>query len=229
MARCNCSDSKCSCIIVDSPTVTWTGAGRPDNPYRAESGGGAGGGAGWAPGDLKWTARATVDVGWLVADGSPVARADYPALFLAIGPTFGAGDGATTFNLPDYTGRFVLGADPTHPPATSGGQAAVTLTDANMAPHVHPIDHDHPASNTSEAGQHDHDLNRSNSPGGDGRNIPLGQAATSQVGGGPIAGDGSHVHSVDLPKYVGASGRNSAATPVNVLNPYATAIPLIKT
>ena len=45
--------------------------------------------------------------GWLIADGSAVSRTAYAALFAAIGTTFGAGDGSTTFNLPDLRGEFI--------------------------------------------------------------------------------------------------------------------------
>jgi len=45
--------------------------------------------------------------GWLKADGSAVSRTAYAALFAAIGTTFGAGDGSTTFNLPDLRGEFI--------------------------------------------------------------------------------------------------------------------------
>ena len=43
--------------------------------------------------------------------GSAVSRTQYPALFAAIGTTFGVGDGRTTFNLPDLRGEFVRGWD----------------------------------------------------------------------------------------------------------------------
>ena len=49
--------------------------------------------------------------GWLACDGSPVARADYADLFSAIGTVYGAGDGSTTFNLPDLRGEFLRGLD----------------------------------------------------------------------------------------------------------------------
>ena len=54
-------------------------------------------------------AGTTAPAGWLICDGSLVSRATYPALFAAIGVTFGAGDGNTTFALPDLRGRTVLG------------------------------------------------------------------------------------------------------------------------
>jgi len=40
---------------------------------------------------------------WLVAQGADVGRQAYPELFEAIGETFGAGDGSTTFTLPDLS------------------------------------------------------------------------------------------------------------------------------
>jgi phage-related tail fiber protein len=44
-----------------------------------------------------------VDKGWLAADGAAVSRTAYAALFKKIGTTYGAGDGSTTFNLPNET------------------------------------------------------------------------------------------------------------------------------
>ncbi len=50
------------------------------------------------------------DAGWLIADGSAISRTTYAELFGAIGTTYGAGDGSTTFNLPDFRGIFPKGA-----------------------------------------------------------------------------------------------------------------------
>lgn len=49
--------------------------------------------------------------GFLWCNGSAVSRTVYADLFNAIGTAFGSGDGSTTFNLPDYRGRFPQGAD----------------------------------------------------------------------------------------------------------------------
>lgn len=49
--------------------------------------------------------------GWLECDGRAVSRALFDRLFDRIGTTFGSGDGATTFNLPDLRGEFVRGWD----------------------------------------------------------------------------------------------------------------------
>lgn len=56
-------------------------------------------------------ARITAPAGWLKANGAAVPRSHYAALFGAIGTTYGAGDGSTTFNLPDLRGEFLRGWD----------------------------------------------------------------------------------------------------------------------
>ncbi len=61
-------------------------------------------------GTVEYFAMATPPAGYLKADGAAVGRETYPDLFAAIGTTFGAGDGATTFNLPDLIGRFPQGS-----------------------------------------------------------------------------------------------------------------------
>src|SRR5688572_33507625 len=54
-------------------------------------------------------AHATVPSGWLLCNGQEVLRADYPELFTAIGILYGAGNGKTTFLVPDYRARFLAG------------------------------------------------------------------------------------------------------------------------
>ncbi|WKL65456.1 phage tail protein [Pseudomonas qingdaonensis] len=62
-------------------------------------------------GCVAYFARNTAPGGWLKANGALVSRTTYSRLFNAIGTTFGAGDGATTFQLPDLRGLFVRGWD----------------------------------------------------------------------------------------------------------------------
>ena len=64
-----------------------------------------------APGLILFFAANTPPTGWLKANGAAVSRATYASLFAAIGTTFGAGDGSTTFNLPDLRGEFLRGWD----------------------------------------------------------------------------------------------------------------------
>lgn len=70
--------------------------------------------------DFAGTAAPT---GWLLCFGQSLLRTDYPALFVAIGTTYGAVDG-THFTLPDARGRVAAGKD------NMGGAAASRLTTA---------------------------------------------------------------------------------------------------
>ena len=60
-------------------------------------------------GTIEMYGGSTLPTGWLFCYGQPVNRSTYSALFEVIGTSFGAGDGSTTFNLPDLSGRFPLG------------------------------------------------------------------------------------------------------------------------
>lgn len=62
-------------------------------------------------GQVIFTAGGVAPAGFLKCDGSAVSRTAYQALFAVIGTTFGGGDGATTFNLPDLRGEFLRGWD----------------------------------------------------------------------------------------------------------------------
>ncbi|MEN2426979.1 tail fiber protein [Chromobacterium vaccinii] len=62
-------------------------------------------------GQVAFFAMSAPPLGWLKANGAAVSRKDYPSLFAALGTYYGAGDGSTTFNLPDLRGEFVRGWD----------------------------------------------------------------------------------------------------------------------
>ena len=59
---------------------------------------------------IAWT-TASAPTGWLICDGSAVSRSTYSGLFGVISDDYGAGDGSSTFNLPDYRGEFLRGTD----------------------------------------------------------------------------------------------------------------------
>ena len=69
-------------------------------------------------------AGASAPTGWLLCYGQAISRTTYAALFAAISTAFGAGDGSTTFNVPDCRGRVPAGKD------NMGGTAASRLTTA---------------------------------------------------------------------------------------------------
>jgi len=93
--------------------------------------------------------------GWLECNGTAVSRVTYATLFGYIGTTFGAGNGSTTFNLPDLRGRIPMGAGtgagekssgtgtPTGTPLTArtvgqwGGREGHQLTTAEIPSHSH--------------------------------------------------------------------------------------------
>lgn len=56
-------------------------------------------------------AGAAAPAGYLLAFGQAISRTDYPGLFAVISTTYGAGNGSTTFNLPDLRGFVVAGKD----------------------------------------------------------------------------------------------------------------------
>lgn len=60
---------------------------------------------------IAFFAQATAPDGWLECNGAAVSRTTYADLFAEIGTDNGAGDGTTTFNLPDLRGEFIRGWD----------------------------------------------------------------------------------------------------------------------
>lgn len=62
-------------------------------------------------GVISMYAGSTAPSGWLICDGRAVSRTTYSRLFSAIRTTYGAGNGSTTFNLPNLKGRVPVGLD----------------------------------------------------------------------------------------------------------------------
>lgn len=96
----------------------------------------------------------TAPSGVLRCDGAAVSRSTYSALFAKIGTTYGAGDGSTTFNLPNFLGRFPVMWDGTgeYPgPGAAGGEKYHQLSAAEMPSHAHSVNGRHIA-NTATGG-----------------------------------------------------------------------------
>lgn len=77
--------------------------------------------------------------GYLVCDGSEVGREEYPELFSVIGTTYGAGDGLSTFNIPNLSGKLALGVSQSHSVGDTGGEESHTLLDIETPSHMHNI------------------------------------------------------------------------------------------
>lgn len=71
-------------------------------------------------------AGSTAPAGWLMCAGQAVSRSAYANLYVAIGTAYGAGNGSTTFNLPDLRGRVAFGLD--NMGGTDAGRLSATNT-----------------------------------------------------------------------------------------------------
>ena len=90
-------------------------------------------------GSIFMWGTASAPTGYLLCNGAAVSRTTYSALFAAYGTTFGVGDGSTTFNIPNFSGRMPIGVDGTYTLASTGGAATTTLITANLPAHSHTI------------------------------------------------------------------------------------------
>jgi microcystin-dependent protein len=77
--------------------------------------------------------------GCLVCDGSAVSREQYSALFEVIGTTYGAGDGSSTFNLPNLSGKVALGESNDYAIGSTGGEPEHVLLTSEMGTHTHEV------------------------------------------------------------------------------------------
>lgn len=82
-------------------------------------------------------AGGTPPEGWLECDGSACSRTTYVDLFTCIGTTYGAGDGSTTFNLPDLRGEFIRGW--ANARAVDPGRVLGSHQDESIRDHNHEI------------------------------------------------------------------------------------------
>ena len=147
-------------------------------------------------GTIVYHAANTAPAGYLKANGAAVSRVTYNSLFTAIGTTWGAGDGTTTFNLPDLRGYFPRGWDDSRGIDT-GRTFASTQADANLS-------HNHTGT-TDDPGNHNHTISAiSGSEANSG-----GSAAQSYPG---VTGDsGAHTHTLTI-----ATSGGTEARPKNI-------------
>lgn len=80
-------------------------------------------------------AMTTPPSGWLKANGAEVSRTTYADLFAAIGTTFGAGNGSTTFRVPDLRGEFIRGWDDAR--GIDGSRIFGSFQGSQMQSHTH--------------------------------------------------------------------------------------------
>ena len=158
-------------------------------------------------GTIIWTARSTAPTGYLKANGAAVSRTTYADLFAAIGTQHGAGDGSTTFNVPDLRGEFIRGLDDGRG-VDSGRTLGSSQSSQNLA-------HDHGGSTNTASltgsftpGTHRPFYNISN--GGvfsDGGNVGSPETGDN-TNGRRIDFDGSHSHTISSDGGTEARPRN---------------------
>ena len=90
-------------------------------------------------GTILLYAGSTAPEGYLICDGSAVSRTTYEKLFTAIGTVYGEGDGTTTFNLPDISGRVPVGVSTDYTLSSVGGEKTHTLMVNEMPEHNHNV------------------------------------------------------------------------------------------
>ena len=192
-------------------------------------------------------AAGSIPTGYLNCDGAAVSRSTYSTLYALIANTYGAGNGSTTFNVPNLAGRFAIGKSGSYALASTGGgttssftpsgSVSVTVNNHTLTQSQIPS-HNHSAS-TSVSGTVTLSNLKNQFVGSSGSGVIMRQwsnnaaptssstSYTSFSGSGstsisPTGGGGGHNH--------GASGSFSGSSgSVNILGPYISLNFIIKT
>jgi len=150
-------------------------------------------------GMMMW-GTATAPTGYLLCNGAAVSRSTYSALFAVVGTAYGAGDGSTTFNVPDFRDRFPVGAGTTYSANSTGGSKdAIVVT------------HNHTATSTVTDPGHLHSIGASGFVQAGGfpivgpltTSINTDSAVTGITVATTIASTGSSGTDANLPPYLG--------------------------
>ena len=176
---------------------------------------------------LPWAAPAAdKPAGYLLCDGSAVSRSTYSALFALIATTHGAGNGSSTFNVPNFQNRMAIGKSGTYSLGSTGGSTTESYT---------------PAGSVAVSGTTDgHALTQAQLP-----NItltPQQKAKTEDKGTlnrGSSSGSGASYEFLDIPLggsgathshgFSGTGSLTGTGATLDILNPYISINFIIKT
>lgn len=126
---------------------------------------------------IAWLSTSSVPTGYLEANGQTVSRSTYSELFSVFGTKYGAGDGSTTFALPNLNAKHLKGTTTVNTAGNGTGNDTTTLGIANMpahthtlAGHTHTVSHSHTITHNhsvtiTAAGTHGHTTNASGNTG----------------------------------------------------------------
>ena len=163
---------------------------------------------------VPWS-TASVPTGFLECNGAAVSRSTYAALFTAIGTTYGAGDGSSTFLVPDLQNKVPVSKSNNKALASTGGAETVAAagsvggSTANSTLQV------------AQLAQHQHDVLLGNNSGNQG--FPYknsGSGPTTSQTYYATGSNGAHSHNMSA---------NFSGSATSVLQPYLTVIYVIKT
>ncbi|KAB7782178.1 phage tail protein [Methylorubrum populi] len=184
------------------------------------------------PGKIEFFAAVeAIPSGWVECDGREVSRSAYTALLSRIGFAHGAGNGSTTFNVPDMNGRVPFGRDSGKGRLTGagglggnignvGGSETVTLSVAQMPSHSHSgstaAAGGQAATNTGAAGGHNHGGSTGN--GGAHNHTGSTGGAGGHSHGGTTDAAGNHVHNQNYER-LSIYGGGGALSAVSQLYP----------
>ena len=165
---------------------------------------------------VPWSSS-SVPTGFLECNGAAVSRSTYSALFAIVGTTYGAGDGASTFNLPDLQDNVAMGKSGTKALASTGG-ANTVASSGNVGGSTA-----NATLSTAQLASHSHSINPLDNPGG-----PSGETTRPQN----QLNSGSHPNTANTGSGQGHSHNMSATfsgDATSVVQPYLTIIYIIKT
>ena len=173
----------------------------------------------YIPGVIQMYAGSSAPNGWLICNGQAVSRTTYAALYAVIGTTYGAGDGSTTFNVPNLVNKTVRGASTV---GSTGGSDTVTLSTANMPAHTHGVG----SLATASGGAHTHTIAsyKSGSLSGSISYIETSSRGAISTMSGVINSAGAHTHTIS-----GATASVGSGSAVTITNPYVMLHYIIKT
>lgn len=140
----------------------------------------------------------TIPSGWLLCDGSAVSRTTYKNLWdtavASGGWNYGLGDGVATFNLPNFSNRFLYINSPAVSTAPTGGVANHEHTvNATATAGLTGINHTHSNFMTGTGGlNNNHNHSGAANIGANGTN-PVNANKTG-TGGTGVANGGAHLH-----------------------------------
>lgn len=177
-------------------------------------------------GTLAMFAGASAPTGWQMCDGSAISRSTFAALFALIGTTYGAGNGTTTFNVPDMRSRSPLGAGTgsglsARTLAATGGEENHALSTGELASHSHTItDPNHTHTITDPT--HNHTQNAHSHPAQSGGSfLGIGSAAGTlfwETGHANATDVMANVAATNIAGSTGITGANSGSTGITTTN-----------